>query len=290
MKAKSLKTSISSASVTGAAAETKSPLQFLRGIFLEKKARNTAYSMRAFARDLGMSQALLSLIFSGKRPLSIKQASQIAILLQFPKEVEERFLESTLLSLPVNSKLVGRLKKSKELAGARLAQPLFTEYEAERFKAISQWYHVAILDLTTTKGFSSDPAWIARRLQIATIEVRDAIERLLLLGLLERKGKRLVKSEKTIYFATQKSELAIRTFHHQMITKALDQLQKTEPDAFSKREISALTLAIPRARIDEARKKIKKLQEEMARLFVSDECDEIYQLNMQFFPLSQSDR
>ena len=44
---------------TAPQADFQNPADFLRTVFLERKQRNLAYSSRAFARDLGMSQALL---------------------------------------------------------------------------------------------------------------------------------------------------------------------------------------------------------------------------------------
>src|SRR5579885_1829598 len=50
----------------------------LQGKFDERRARNRGYSLRAFARDLGMTASSLSLVSSGKRRLSIRRAHLVA--------------------------------------------------------------------------------------------------------------------------------------------------------------------------------------------------------------------
>src|SRR5690242_880031 len=76
------------------------PCAFLRALLLERRRKNPAYSTRAFARDLGMSQALLSLILNGRRPLTMKQVARISILLNLSQEQSRDLMEWTLLSLP----------------------------------------------------------------------------------------------------------------------------------------------------------------------------------------------
>ena len=44
----------------------------LRNAFVQRQKKNPRYSLRAFARDLGFSHTLLSLIFSGRRKVSTK--------------------------------------------------------------------------------------------------------------------------------------------------------------------------------------------------------------------------
>ncbi len=268
--------------------EFQNPAEILRGIFLDRKGRNQAYSTRAFARDLGISQSLLSMVMSGKRPLTVKQAAQISVLLGFSKEDADRFLESTLLALPENSKALKHLRKSRRNSPrGTLFEPIYKNYEIERFKALSQWYHVAILDLTTTHDFKEDSHWIARRLGISPIEATDAVSRLLTLGLLLRIKGKLVKSTHRIYFPTQRSEPAIRSFHQQMIGKAMDQLELVDDASFEARQISAMTMAIPKSAWPEAKARIQKFQQELATFLGQGDCDEIYQMNIQMFPLTQ---
>ncbi|MGZ3806078.1 MAG: TIGR02147 family protein, partial [Pseudobdellovibrionaceae bacterium] len=162
------------------------------------------------------------------------------------------------------------------------------DYDVERVKILSQWHHVAILDLTTTKNFRFNIQWISERLGISAFEARDAVERLLELGLLEKKQNKLQKAESQIYFVTQKSEPAVRSFHKQMISKSILELDKTSDKDFEKREISSITMAVRSDRISEARKRIQSFQKDLAAFLTEGDCDELFQLNLQLFQLSKS--
>jgi uncharacterized protein (TIGR02147 family) len=263
------------------------PAETLRSIFLERKARNPTYSTRAFARDLGMSQGLLSLVLSGKQPLSVKQALKVAVLLELPDV--ETFMQSVLMALPEDSKAVRLLKRRQ--ASKRHDGSSFVDRHVEQIeetKLISQWYHLPILDLTTNRGFKSDVHWIARRLGIGPIETRDAVDRLLKLGLLERREGKLRKTTQRIQFRTRDSQAAVRAFHKQMIQKALAQLEKSDAESFAAREISSMTIAMPRALWPECQRRIQKFQKELAEFASQGESDSVYQLNVQMFSLTGS--
>jgi uncharacterized protein (TIGR02147 family) len=263
--------------------QQQTPAGYLRQVFLERRAHNAAYSTRAFARDLGISQALLSLVLNEKRPLTVKQAAQISILLNLSPDDSRQFLETTLMSLPMNSK---GLKKIHQMR-PRSEQKFFADLSVEKFKAISQWYHVAILDLSTTKNFRADPNWIASRLGIATVEARDALQRLLKLGFLEKKGSQLKKANSKLFFVTERSDAAVRSFHKQMMTKAQAKLDETSDAEFSLREISSITIAARKDRIAEAKTKIKKFQKELSAFLSAGDCDEVFQMNIQLFRLTK---
>ena len=72
--------------------ETKTASEFLMTTFNERKDKNPRYSLRAFARSLGVSSGQLSEILSGKRPLSHKLARRIAIALALTEEESQKLV------------------------------------------------------------------------------------------------------------------------------------------------------------------------------------------------------
>ncbi len=250
-------------------AETQSPAAALRGLYLERRAKNPNYSTRAFARDLGISQTLLSLIMSGKRSLSAKIALQISA------------------SLGLSNQEQGALLGEQLTSGQRSTH--FVDYDSECFRTLSQWYHLAILDLTLTRGFKSDRLWIARRLGITPIEAADAIERLIQLGFLVLEKGKIRKSRDHIYFTPRQADTAIANHHKQMIGKALAQLDDRSATAFDSRSITSMTFTTSASQIDEANQRIKKFQEELVAFLEKKTVgEEVYQLNVQLFPLTKS--
>lgn len=61
-----------------------------------RKQRNPLYSQRAFARDLGINQALLSRIMANKIILSRTQAQNILDQLGLTEDERKNFIESLL--------------------------------------------------------------------------------------------------------------------------------------------------------------------------------------------------
>src|SRR4051812_13706155 len=98
----------------------------------ERKRRNPAYSLRAFATQLDVSAASLSQIMSGKRHLTAKTARRMAVRLGLPPERARDFLAS-----------VPRPSLVEGVGGARAPRaPLDRDVlEAETFEIISDWHH-----------------------------------------------------------------------------------------------------------------------------------------------------
>ena len=272
------------------------PSDFLRALYLQKKKGRSQYSTRAFARDLGMSQTLLSLILNGKRSLTLSQATRVAALLGLSESQSEHLLNLTLAHLPQNAKLSKRVVEKlqpirleiKNASNKNNFMKLCRVLGTDEFHLISHWYTLAILDLATTEGFKSDPLWISRRLKIHPEQAKESIERLLELGLMSRQPNgQLVKTSQHLSFKNSKSEAAIRNYHRQMIEKAGEHLSRDSVEAYQSRSISAATLAIRKDKIAIAKDKIEKFKTEMAELLTEGSSQEVYQLNVQFFPLSE---
>lgn len=72
--------------------DTNTAAEFLITTFNERKEKNPRYSLRAFARSLGVSSGQLSEILSGKRPLSHKLARRISIALALTTEESQKLI------------------------------------------------------------------------------------------------------------------------------------------------------------------------------------------------------
>jgi plasmid maintenance system antidote protein VapI len=71
----------------------KTAADYLISIFRERKDKNPRYSLRAFARSLGVSSGQLSEILSGKRPLSHKLARRITVALALTDEESKKLVQ-----------------------------------------------------------------------------------------------------------------------------------------------------------------------------------------------------
>ncbi|MBL7716503.1 MAG: TIGR02147 family protein [Bdellovibrionales bacterium] len=265
----------------------ESPREFLTRIFAQRKKKNPRYSTHALARDLGISQGYVSLLLTGKRSINVRQAAQFSVVLGLSSEETQALIVAAILDQDSTSKSKDVLKKA---ALPIIPKPVqIEEIDPDRFQMISQWYHLAILDLSTTVTFRSDPAWIARRLGLEIKQVQDALDRLVRVDFLRLEKGQYIKTSQHIQLDPRQSLKAVRAFHREMIGKAQDELKKESANDYSLRQISGTTLAISPTRLSAAKKKIMKFQKEMAELLTPDDCHEVYQLNVQLFPLTVSE-
>ena len=270
------------------------PVKIIEQFYLERKNNNSSYSLTAFALALGLSPSQLSRILSGKRNLSPHQASRIAAALNLSNGASTSFVRNAILKAPKGSKVskATRAMASREITKVKnTAQstdfPL-TQYSVERFRVISQWYHSAILNLTFVKGFNPAPEWIAKRLGISVIEAKNAISRLLNLGLLETCQKKgLKKGKGSLYIKTERSEPEMRRFHTEMIDKAKTALEKTSDEDFLNRFINSITFPCDFKSIPEIRTLIIDFEKSILELIQNVPHEEVYQLNCQLFPLTK---
>jgi uncharacterized protein (TIGR02147 family) len=258
--------------------------------FLERELRvrirrNPRYSLRAFARDIGMQPSKLSEVLSGIRGLSKATAEKV---------VQKIGLSSKETAVFLN--LVDAHQKRNRIA-QRLAEEKLkalaadTEYGAlslERFKIIADWHHFAILELTELSVFKSDPKWIANRLGLSTAAVVEAINRLIEFDLLKKdENGELKQTRLNLATASPIASRAIREHHSQILSKAENSLHESEVD---EHDFSSTTLAFSSEQMDEIRNELKKLRRRLGdKIQKEPHKDRVYCLSMQLFPLDKKE-
>ncbi len=261
--------------------------ELLKQVLLEKLKKNPSYSLRAAARDLGVTHGYLSLIVAGKKRLSFQRAIQFSQFLKMDEMRTAGFLRAVALESIKNPTCRSFLENS--LTGEDGTQAgEFATLELDRFRILSEWYHIAILDLTLLKQFKPDANWVAAELGITVEQVTHAVSRLERLGLLDVSEGKWTKAKVKLAVPATYSDRAVRDFHGQMIDKARNALQSAEPQDFAAREISSATFAIDPIHMEQAKYKIEKFKREMIEFMGNGECTALYQMNVQLFPLNKT--
>ena len=246
-----------------------------------KALANPQYSLRAFARDLEISPQVLSSVLSGKKNISSEVALELAQRLKLSDEERSYFYDLVELSQAKTQNL-------REIIQYRLSRyeqnKSYRTIQEDVFKIIADWHHAAILELTETDDFKNDPQWISTRLGITPQEARLAVERLLLMELLEVKGKTLKKSD--FNFATHYDvpSAALRKSHSQLLEKAISAI---EEQSVGQREYGTMIMAIDPKKLPEAKKKIRKFRKDLSQYLESGDRTEIYAISTQLFSLSK---
>jgi len=243
----------------------------------DRKRRNPAYSLRSFSKSLGISAAGLSQVLSGKRPLSHKAALKIVERCAMGPDTAQSFLSSAL----------GKSWNETLQRIDVLLPGQFEELELESFRAISDWYHYAILGLSGIEGNQSNEDWIADQLGISKKLAREAFQRLEKLGLIARRGRGFYRCRTQLSVPTQGWEPAIQRYHQQNLQKAEEALasHKAQLELYS-----SITMAVDESQLAKAREMIRQFRRRMSRLLESGQQERVYTLAIQLFPVSQKKR
>lgn len=257
------------------------PGSILRKAFEEKLARNPHYSLRAFARDLGVSHALLSLVLRGKKVPSWRTSLRMAGRLSPPWAAPLRDAARNLADREAVRPTAGR-RRTRD----------FTSLPPETArKLVGRWHALAILDLTALGDFRPEAGWISEKLGIEPSRAAADLKTLIASGLLKQENGRWKKDPLKLAIATPDgSRREMRRFHREMIRKALRALDSADPGDFAARDVTgALIPADPRL-LPEARRRISRFRRNLITFLSSGNPSELYQLNVQLFSLSRAGR
>jgi len=239
---------------------TQQLLTFVKSDFQAIQQRRSGYSLRSYARHLGISPTSLSLFLRGKRNLS-RESSQI---------VHQRLG----LMLPANP-----------AAPRPSVCSVFEEIDPATFRVIADWQYFAIVALAQIEDFSTQPEWIAKRLNISASTAQKAVEDLIALELLalDANGK-YRGTDKNLRTTDRVASLVVRRNHEQFLDLAQQSLQT---DSLDERNFSGITMAIDPTRLPQAITKIRNFRRRLCAFLEGGNRQEVYRIAIQLFPLSR---
>lgn len=254
---------------------------WLQAELTQRREENPAYSAQAFALRLGLSQAYMSLLMSGRRKLTNKTACLLAEKLKL-NESEQRYLR-TLIQKEKHTGTELEAAMDSELAKIRKENEL-TPLNLERFRVMSDWYYSAILELINVDGVPHSGEAFARELGIPVEHAKEAIGTLLRLNLIKREEGKFHRSDEG-YLATPTEifSKALQRFHMQMLTKSREAIKNQSVD---QRAFTGMTMSIDPKRLPEAKRRIQKFSEELMEFLEGGERKAVYQLSLQLFQLN----
>lgn len=239
----------------------------LKNELILRRRRNPGYSLRAFAKNLGVSSSFLSKVMSGKKSVSEATFLKMANRLELELDTIERY--------------------RAKLPGFKPPRLSFDSIENDAFQTISDWEHFAILEALTLDGAEPTVQWLASVLEISNERARHAVERLCRLGYLRVKASGKISGTgvnlTTANHPTPSS--ACREHERQILERATLALDKI-PTRF--RDQTSMTLAIPSSRLGEARDAIDRFRQEMASILQRrGKRDSVYHLSISLYPVTK---
>jgi uncharacterized protein (TIGR02147 family) len=248
---------------------------YLKAILVYRCKSNSQYSLRSFAKSLEISNSALSAMLNGKRAISLKMIDRFSEKLGLTPEDTSYFKEQSIK------------EKNGKITEQELAEINYKELTHDVYKVMSDWYYMAILQLTHLKDFEPSVSFITRTFGLEKNIAEEAVERLQRLGLLkiykntwEDTTNRNLTNEVT---QTQTTSAAM-LYQKQLREKAMDAIFQTAPKF---RDHSSMVMAIKKDDIPQAKEKIKRFRRSLSKyLERHKKGDEIYQLTVSLFPLS----
>lgn len=260
--------------------------RYLSDFYEARKAEKKSFSYRTFAARAGLgSPSHFQMIVKGERNLSLKTIPKFAKALNLnPKEAKYfeflvQFNQAT--DSDLKSKYYSELLKLKP-------ENSLKKLELEKYSYLSKWYVVALYSLIEVKEFNPDPKWVTEHLvsPVSASQIQEGYKILLELGLIKTDAKRgYVQAMGTVNTDDDTHQTAVYNYHKQMILLALHALKTQRP---SRREMNGMTISVPKEKISLLKEKIRKFRAEILELADSfKDQDEVYQLNVQLFALSE---
>lgn len=262
--------------------------EYLSALFNYHKAVNPVFSHRYIVIKAGFkSPNSLKNVINGERHISIEGAERFATA--FKMEPKERTFFIMMVKFNTAKSQEDKEGYFAELLRMRKAT-LPANLKDQQLDIMSAWWHVAVREMTALPDFKNSSLWVSRVL-IPAIKHKDAVESLRLLkklGFIEKKHNRWQPVEQTIKSDSEVSHVYASRFHREMIQLGMDAISRF-PHLL--REISSTTLRLSGNDIPRVKKLLQNFRRQLLDFAATSEnADQVYQLNFQFFPLVKPDR
>ncbi len=256
---------------------------FLKDFFDERKEKNSFFSYRVMGKRVGIDASHLVKIFQKKRHISTPLIDGLIEFCELSDQDAQYF--STLVHFnKAKSDQDTRLyyEKLLELKGIKSYQ-----LEKNQYEYYSKWYYSAILTLLEFYSFTDDYKTLAQKVSpsITEAQARKSIALLESLGLIRKK-------DDGSYFLTNKlvttgdhcRSILVRAYQEETIRLAAEALHRHPPE---KRNISTVTITISEKNLEMINNLIKEFREALLKYAEAEKHpDQVYQLNVQLFPLT----
>ncbi|MBI4411197.1 MAG: TIGR02147 family protein [Deltaproteobacteria bacterium] len=250
-----------------------------------KKAR--AFSLRAFSQRAGFgSPSFFKLVTDGERNLTEKSLAKFMMGLKLNRQEQEFFRNLVFFNQAKTPKekdfYYHNLLRSKKFSQLK---PI----EKDNYEYYSTWYHPVIRELVISKEFDGTPEWLADHVYppITKLQAEKSVELLEKLGFIQKKGPgRWVQAHALVSTGPEVKSFLVHNYHKQLLDLTKEVLE-TLP--LENRDVSTVTLGIVRERIPQLKREIQEFRQRIIKLVSVDaEPEEVFQLNIQFFPLTHS--
>ena len=259
--------------------------QYIADYYANKKAKS-AFTWQTFTRAAGFSSPVfLKYVGEGRSNLSEDTAYQVANAMGLAGYEQEYFAEMVKFD---HAKTDDEKKSAfnRKLASADVHKVRIIE--GDSFRYFESWKNPVLRELAPSMP-GAKPLALARacRPKISAAEVSESLSFLVKANLLQKdKNGNYVQTEKSVTAGPMEvTPVVIRGMHRQMGEFALEAIEGVPQN---ERHFSGLTLGVTRKAYEEIVQEIAEFRKRVIAIATrEDDTDEVYRLNMQFFPMTK---
>ncbi len=258
--------------------------QYIADYYAERKAKS-AFSWQEFATLAGFSSSIfLKYVSEGRYNLGEATAVRVATAMKLADYECDFFVELVKFDhAKTDAEKKAAYGKMISIAEAHKAKVL----EGDSFRFFSDWKNPVIRELAPAMP-GAKPLALAHacREKITAAEVSETLNFLVKAGLLQKDDAgNYTQTEKSVTTGPMEvTPVAVRGMHRQMGEFALDAIEGV-PQA--ERHFSGVTLGVTHEAYNEIVQEIAECRKRVIAIATRDSAvDEVYRLNMQFFPMT----
>ncbi|SHL57832.1 TIGR02147 family protein [Fibrobacter sp. UWOV1] len=258
--------------------------QYIADYYAERKAKS-AFSWQEFASLAGFSSSIfLKYVSEGRYNLGEATAVRVATAMKLADYECDFFVELVKFDhAKTDAEKKAAYGKMISIAEAHKAKVL----EGDSFRFFSDWKNPVIRELAPAMP-GAKPLALAHacREKITAAEVSETLNFLVKAGLLQKDDAgNYTQTEKSVTTGPMEvTPVAVRGMHRQMGEFALDAIEGV-PQA--ERHFSGVTLGVTHEAYNEIVQEIAECRKRVIAIATRDSAvDEVYRLNMQFFPMT----
>lgn len=261
--------------------------EYLRALYAHFKKNDPRFSHRFFSKMAGLGgQSYLRMVMTGQRNLSQKSASSFARAFGLGRS-ESRYFEALVY---YNQAITDDEKNHYQdiMMGLR-PKTRMRGLEKDQYEYFTDNLYVVLREMTALPDFNEDPQWIAQALRShpMTTQITAALKTLERLKLLVRdKSGKLKHSGKTLKNPPEIPSAEVLNYHRHILSQGRDLIMTSPRGEW---DLLSITLPIRKESIRPVMEILKRAAQEVVDHVNqgNKKFEEVYQLNMQFFPMTQ---
>lgn len=263
--------------------------KYIGDFYKDQKSRYSYFSNRFFCKKAGISSpSLLKEVIDGKRNLTEKTIPKFIKGLGLTENSGKYFRALVLFN---QSK--GHTEKQQYLD---LMHKLSREVKqhvipVDHYAYYSKWYNPVIRELACIIDWQNNYRLLANSItpSITVQQARDSISLLEKMGFLEKKDNgTYIQKSPAITTGQEITSEGVRSLNKTLSSLGTEAIETFSPE---ERDITSLTIGINNKNYNLIKEEIKEFKKRIIRIVDGDDKpNTVYNINMQFFPLSKTDK